>query len=256
MKKYFRTLFPLLLLALLSAGVFCACTQAEKPGANALSSRLSSSKNAGLPEDSNASSSSESTAGPGDSTLPSSPEKPLLSNPEDQLFPEAQALTRHLVCLVFTRDHIEKAQPLGDADIFRLMISLLVQEENSLSAFYPDCVSVGEDGVAVFPLESVQQLVGDIFGQGGWFLADPAFDAQQNAYLIPTGFGLGSVYSYEDLRLTWSKEDDTVTADFSLIDTPDFPGERRYGAYRITYQAVTEGGRTFLRYQGIQKTGD
>ncbi len=252
MKKCFRILFPLFLLILLSAGVFCACAQTEKSGADS-SSPHPSSKGASLPKDSSASPSSEDVGRPEDLNVSSSPVQSLPLDPEDSLFPEARALTDHLVHLVFTREHIENAQPLEDRDIFRLLLSLLVQSENSLSAFYPDCVSVDEDGVAVFPLESVQQLVDDVFGQSGWFYADSTFDPQQNAYLVPTGFGLGSVYSYEDLHLAWSGEDSTVTADFSLIDTPDFPGEQRYGSYRITYRAVTEDGRTFLRYQGVQK---
>ena len=163
-------------------------------------------------------------------------------------------MTYHIVNLVFTRDHIENAQPLRDGDIFRFMISLLVQNENSLSAFYPDCVSVDENGRATFPLEAVQQMVSDVFGESDWFVEDPSYDAQQNAYCMDTGFGLSSVYSYEGLSLSWDAAENTVIADFSLIDTPAFPGEGDYGTYRITYRALTEDGRTFLRYDGVQKT--
>ena len=79
-------------------------------------------------------------------------------------------MTYHIVNLVFTRDHIENAQPFRDGDIFRFMISLLVQNENRLSAFYPDCVSVDESGRATFPLAAVQQMVSDVFGESSWFV--------------------------------------------------------------------------------------
>ncbi len=187
---------------------------------------------------------------------------PLVSTPLEDipsdgcLFPEAQALTHHLVSLVFTQDHIENAQPLRDGDIFRFMLSFLVQSENQLTDFYPDCLSVSEDGQAVFPLEQVRQMVSDVFGQSDWFFEDSSYDAQQNAYCMAIGFGLHSVYSYEDLNLAWNAEEQTVTADFSLIDTPAFPGEKNYGTYRITYRAVTEEDRTFLRYESVQKVRD
>ena len=114
-------------------------------------------------------------------------------------------------------------------------------------------MSVDESGRATFPLAAVQQMVSDVFGESSWFVEDPSYDARQNAYCMDTGFGLSSVYSYEDLSLSWDAAENTVIADFSLIDTPAFPGEGDYGAYRITYRALTENGRTFLRYAGVQK---
>ncbi len=68
-------------------------------------------------------------------------------------------------------------------------------------------------------------MVSDVFGESGWFVEDSSYDAQQNAYCMDTGFGLSSVYSYEDLSLSWDAAENTVIADFSLIDTPAFPGK-------------------------------
>lgn len=241
MKKISR--FCLFSLSLVLICGLCACApDIEKPESEVSfsSSGLQSSGTTSPQEENSLSSLPESTP----------------FDPESSLFPQAEALTYHIVNLVFTRDHIENAQPLRDGDIFRFMISLLVQNENSLSAFYPDCVSVDESGRATFPLEAVQQMVSDVFGESGWFVEDPSYDAQQNAYCMDTGFGLSSVYSYEGLSLSWDAAENTVIADFSLIDTPAFPGEGDYGTYRITYRALTEDGRTFLRYDGVQKTDD
>lgn len=252
MKQIFQRIFSVFLIAILLAGVLCACTR--KGDTSSTGSSLpdpSSSPIANPQEDSSSSISSLLEISAVSSGL-----SETIPNPEDSLFPLAEALTNHMVNLVFTRNHIEEAQPLQDGDIFRFMLSLLAQSENSLSAFYPDCVSVQEDGSAIFSLVQVQQMVSDVFGQNDWFFADSSYDEQQNAYALTTGFGLGSVYSYEDPTFTWHEEDQTITASFTLIDTPNFPGEQSYGAYQITYQAVTEDGRTFLRYKGIQKIGD
>lgn len=262
MRKFSQVLFPLLLLAGLSAGMLCACAPTAEPGADASSKPLSSLENgsspAGAGSPSSRSSSLKNAAGP-EGSGPVDASGPASSLPldwEEALFPEARALTDHLVRLVFTRAHIEKAQPLGDDDIFRFMLSLLARDESDLTAFYPDCVSLEEDGTAVFPLGPVQEMAGRVFGKDGWFFADSSYDEQQNVYLVPTGFGFLCVYSYEDLLLSRDARTNTVTADFSLIDSPDFPGDQRYGSYRITYEVVSKDGQTFLRYQGLQKIGD
>ena len=219
MKKFCRLCLFSLSLVLICG--LCACApDIDKPGSEV------SFSSSGLQ-------SSEAT-GPQEEISFSSPPESAPFDPASSLFPQAEALTYHIVNLVFTRDH-------------------MVQNENRLSSFYPDCVSVDESGRATFPLAAVQQMVSDVFGESSWFVEDPSYDARQNAYCMDTGFGLSSVYSYEDLSLSWDAAENTVIADFSLIDTPAFPGEGDYGAYRITYRALTENGRTFLRYAGVQK---
>ena len=188
MKKISR--FCLFSLSLVLICGLCACApDIDKPGSEV------SFSSSGLQ-------SSEATV-PQEEISFSSPPESALFDPASSLFPQAEALTYHIVNLVFTRDHIENAQPFRDGDIFRFMISLLVQNENRLSAFYPDCVSVDESGRATFPLAAVQQMVSDVFGESSWFVEDPSYDARQNAYCMDTGFGLSSVYSYEDLSLSW-----------------------------------------------------
>ena len=89
---------------------------------------------------------------------------------------------------------------------------------------YETWPEVSDDGTtAYFPMNSLQQMVEEIFGVSQWTPDFVREECEGQKLAMPTEMGLNSAYGYEDLK-TEALSQDTAAVSMQLVDSPSFPG--------------------------------
>ena len=119
---------------------------------------------------------------------------------------------------------------------------------------YETWPEVSDDGTtAYFPMDSLQQMVEEIFGVSQW---TPDFvweECEGQKLAMPTEMGLNSAYGYEDLK-TEALSQDTAAVSMQLVDSPSFPGGQNYGEYQFVFSLCRDEDDFFLRLKEFHQT--
>ncbi len=120
---------------------------------------------------------------------------------------------------------------------------------------YHNFFSKTEDGLYLFPVNKVKQLVYEVFGVNDWILdlesSDFRFNEEKQQYESGLQFGFGSKNSYKNMNSEVRKDTATIETSFLLIESASIdgdPGWEEKGYYNFTFQIMHENERIFLRF--------
>lgn len=164
---------------------------------------------------------------------------------------EAQAalLTRHIMMGARVMPDVPTIET-DNVDGFIIRTVSFVDEDY----LYNGVVYKEDDGYWVFPLHKVQQMVYEVFGiEDARLTANGSaviFDEEKQSYFSGLEFGSGSGYDIENTEVVLTETAEVVVL-FDLYAIMD--EERDFGRYSITYRVMQEEGRTFLRFEKMEK---
>lgn len=257
--------FCTLLAGVLLAAGFCGCGAAPQDG----------------PSESAAASSSQAASAPTATPIPSPTATPVPSAPAATRAPEttpppvesrwsaaeqenwetqAYFLTGQLVdyCLQ-PFDETAGVEALDDGEILNFLWTM---GQNSKSPEYPYRAAVtttfgdGEGIIDHVPEQTARAVVYQLFGVEDWSYDDPAwYDSTVPEYYFDVSQALPTAHYYCQDPVG-EMAGDTVTVSFRLNSEQlivDTAGQHRkdFGPYQAVYTVLTEGGQSFLRFQGM-----
>ena len=143
---------------------------------------------------------------------------------------------------------------LSDVEIFRYIASTFIFadiENHPYNDIAKDSIA-GNDGKAIYMLDSTQKMAHQLFGKEN-FLAqgskfDNEYDESTETYIIPTDAGFGNNVMVKNV--VSMQNDDTIETQITLIEGPI--GEnvsQEYGTVKIIFEIINERNDVFLRFK-------
>ena len=252
-----KKLFLLLACAFLAAGVSgCAFGQ---PGEESSSSAVvpSGEASAGAEESAPAASSasSDTSAATGDPPAQAAPDTETWEQ-------QAVVLTDQIVsCCLQTFDESAGITALDGREIFQFIATISRYREEP-GYPYGDTVTITEPDsrnpnlVAHVAEAEAQSIAYQLFGVADWSCDAPdCYDGSVPEYHFNLEAGL-PVSPYSAQEATAEVAGDSVIVSFRLTDSDSFAyaagdGRKDFGPFQAVYRIISEGGKTFLRFQGI-----
>lgn len=165
---------------------------------------------------------------------------------------QAELLTAHLVVdAIYNFNDGKKSFSNREINNFVLTTVRYLDDSQYL---YHDFVNKTEDGLYLFSVNKVQQIVHEVFGMDDWVLdaggADLRFNEDKQQYVTGLEFGIGRINSYQNLTSEIRKDTATIDTSFLLLESASIdgdPGWEEKGHYKFAFQIMHENERVFLR---------